>query len=295
MTSEILQYAFNGIAAGAIYALVGSGFMLIYSTSRFFHFAHGVIYTTSAYITYGAVKFLGLSMVSAVLAALIAAALLGFLMEIGIYYPLKKARAGALVLLLASLGLLVVLQTLISVIFGAQTVALRGAEVSNAVSIMGARSTLIQIITVLTSLLVCSLVWAILHFTILGRLVRATANDPELAMITGVPTERILRLTFVIGSLMAGIAGVLVAYDTYLTPTMGFGALLMGMIAFLIGGGDSVPSVWLGGAFLGLAYQFGAWILPSKWQDTVVFVILLLVLLLRPQGVLGKPLRKATV
>jgi branched-chain amino acid transport system permease protein len=293
--TEALQYIFNGVAAGSTYALIGIGFMFIYSTCRFFHFAHGAVYTIGAYATYGALKLLSWPPAFAILCGLCVATLAGSLMEVGLYRPLRKARASGLILLLASLSVYVVLQTLTSVLFGPQTVNLRGSNVSVGLDILGARITAIQVIIFFTSIILCSFIWAGMYLTRLGRMLRATANDPELAIILGIPIERIFLLTFAVGSLMAGVAGVLIAYDTNLTPTMGLSALLMGMVASIIGGNGSVPGVWIGGLFIGLAHQFGGVVLPSQWQDAIVFGILLIALILRPQGILGSPLRKVTV
>jgi branched-chain amino acid transport system permease protein len=293
--AEILQYIFNGIAAGSSYALIGIGFMFIYSTCRFFHFAHGAVYALGAYTTYGALKLWGWPPVIAILCGLCAATLAGSMMEIGIYRTLRKAKASALILLLASLSIYIVLQTLIAVLFGPQTVTLRGSVASVGIDILGARITVIQVVIFFSSIILCSIVWAGLYLTRMGRMLRATANDQELAFIIGIPIKKIFLLTFAVGSFMAGMAGVLIAYDTDLTPAMGLNALLMGMVASIIGGNGSVPGVWLGGLFIGLSHQFGGAVLPSQWQDAIVFGILLIALILRPQGILGASLRKVTV
>ena len=134
-----------------------------------------------------------------------------------------------------------------------------------------------------------------LKYTKIGQAMRAVANDPELASVTGIETDRVILSTFALGSALAGIAGILVALDVDMTPTMGMNALLMGVVAVIIGGIGSIPGVALGALLLGMAQQFGIWKISSQWQDAIAFVILLIFLLFRPQGFLGKKVRTATL
>ena len=124
---------------------------------------------------------------------------------------------------------------------------------------------------------------------------RAVADDLELARVSGIDSDRIILWTFAISSALAGIAGILVAFDTDMTPTMGLNVLLMGVVAVIIGGSGSIPGVALGALFLGLAQHLGVWGISSQWQDAIAFIILLAFLLVRPEGVLGKRVTKATV
>jgi len=126
-------------------------------------------------------------------------------------------------------------------------------------------------------------------------MIRAIADDQALAEAMGVPIERSILLAFGIGSAIAGVAAVLVAYDTSFSPTMGFHALLFGVVAAIVGGIGSISGALLGGLLIGFAENFGVWRLPTQWQDTIVFVILVLFLVLRPEGFMGLPLRKTEV
>ena len=124
---------------------------------------------------------------------------------------------------------------------------------------------------------------------------RAVANNAQLSDISGLNSDRVIFWTFAIGSGLAGIAGILISFDVDMTPTMGMNALLMGVVAVIIGGVGSVPGVVLGALLLALAQHIGLWYLSSQWQDAIAFVILLIFLLFRPQGFLGRKIKKAEV
>jgi len=292
MLSQLLV---NGLIAGSVYALVAIGFGLIFATTRFFHFAHGAIYTAGAYLTYLFTVVLSFPFFIALILAISLTAFLGGLIEIGIYRPLRQKKVSRMVLLLVSLGLFVVIQNSISLLFGDDTKSIRSGIVTEGLLAFGARITPIQVVIILVSLVLCLLTWAALRFTNIGGKVRAVANDPELAKIVGVHSDRTILLTFIVGSAMAAVAAILAALDTDMTPTMGFNALLMGVVAVIVGGIGSVPGAVLGGLLIGFAQHLGVWRLPTQWQDAIVFAILILFLLLRPQGILGKPLRKAAI
>jgi branched-chain amino acid transport system permease protein len=114
------------------------------------------------------------------------------------------------------------------------------------------------------------------------------ANDAELAQLSGINSDRYIFYAFAIGSFLAAVAAIMISFDTDMTPTMGFNALVMGVVAVIVGGINSLPGAALGGLFIGLAQNLGVYWLPSKWQDTIAFVILILFLLFRPYGILGK-------
>jgi len=292
MLSQLLV---NALIAASIYALVGTGFALIYSTTRFFHFAHGVVFTAGAYFAFLFNVWLGAPLIPSLIAGVTLAALLGCLMETAVYRPLRQRTASPLVLLLVSLGLYIILQNVISVVFGDDIKTIRSEIVEEGASILGARITSIQITTVCLSALLIGLSAVFLQKTRTGRAMRAVASDPELASVSGIAIDRVILWTFALGSSLAGAAGVLLALDVNMTPTMGMNALMMGIIAVIVGGVNSIPGVILGALLLGLAQHLGVWRIGSQWQDAIAFVILLAFLLFRPHGFLGKRVKKATV
>lgn len=161
--------------------------------------------------------------------------------------------------------------------------------------VLGARITDVQIMIIVTSIVLITLITLMLTRTKFGKTLRALANDPELARLSGINSDRYIMYAFAIGSFLAAIAAIMISFDTDMTPTMGFNVLVKGVIAVIIGGMGSLPGAALGGLFLGLAENLGVYLLPSKWQDTIAFVILILFLLFRPYGILGKKPQKAQV
>jgi branched-chain amino acid transport system permease protein len=208
---------------------------------------------------------------------------------------LHRIRATPLIFLLASLGLLLATQNGLSLAFGDDTKSLRTGSVSEGYPWFSARITPVQVATIFTVLVVFVSLGLVFKFTNIGRKMRAIANDPELADVFGVRSEMVILQAFVFGSALAGLASILAAYDTDLTPVMGFKALLGAVVAVIVGGRGSILGIFLGGMLVGLTQHLVVWKLPNQWQDASVFFMLIVFLLLRPQGFMGKPLRKATI
>lgn len=292
MVPEI-QYVVNGINAGATCALVALGFGLIFHVCGFFHFAHGGVYAVGAYAAYAFGQMLGWPIWCAIPIAILLSALVGGGIDIAVYRPLQRIRATPLAVLIASLGLLLVMQNILSLAFGDNSKSLRTGNITEGYLVLGARITTIQIITFFTVIVAFSAVGVLFRYSRFGRTVKAVANDPQLTNVLGVDTKIIVTLTFLLGSALAGSAAILAAYDTSLTPGMGFKALFGAVVAVIIGGRGSILGALLGGLLVGIVQNLVVWQLPGQWQDASVFVILIAFLLLRPQGFLGQPLRKA--
>jgi branched-chain amino acid transport system permease protein len=291
----IFQFILNGIIASGIYSLIALGFSTIFQTTRFFHFAHGAVYTFGAYFAYLFYIQLGLDRIIAFPLACVATMVIGIMCEVLVYKPMRKRKATDLTLLIASLGLYTLLQNIISMIWGDDTKTMRTGEVAEGHEFLGARITGIQIAIIIVSLVLIALLAQILIRTKFGKTLRALANDPELAQLSGVNSDRYVLYAFAIGSFLAAVASIMISFDTDMTPTMGFNALIMGVIAVIVGGINSLPGAALGGLFIGLAQNLAVYWLPSKWQDSVAFVILILFLLFRPYGILGKKPQKSHV
>jgi branched-chain amino acid transport system permease protein len=287
------QLIANGIITGMVITLIALGFAIIYITTRFFHFAHGIVFTAGAYFTFLFKNQFGLPFWFAIPIAILACTALGCLIEILIYRPLRHKGSSSLILLLASLGIYIVLQNIVSMVFGDDTKIIRSGIVKEGINFLGARITPVQITIIIVSLLLVVSCFLFLKYTKTGQAMRAVANDPKLARVSGIESDRVIFSAFALGSALAGIAGILVALDVDMTPTMGMNALLLGVVAVIIGGVGSIPGIAMGALFLGMAQHLGAWNVGSQWQDAIAFVILLILLLFRPQGFLGKKVKTA--
>lgn len=290
-----MQLAANIIVSASAILLVALGFSLIYTTTRFFHFAHGAVYASGAYLAFLLVSRAHLPLAYAILPAVILTALLGCAMEWAIYRPLRRKGTSAIILLISSLGMYVVVQNLISMVFGDDTKTIRTGAVREGIAVLGARITTIQIVTFCVALVLLAGTLALVKRTKIGKQIRAVASDHTLAGISGIDSDRVVLCTFAIGSALAGVAGILVALDVDMTPTMGMNALLMAVVAVVIGGIGSIPGLALSALLLSTIQQMGAWVLGSQWQDPLALFLLLLFLVIRPYGFLGKRTGKARV
>ncbi len=289
------QLLLNGIIAGSIYALIAIGFTVIYRTVKFFHFAHGVVYTAGAYFAYTLIISLQLNFALSFFLSIVLAAILGIAIDRFVYYPLRQQNASNLIFLLASFGVFIFLQNFIQLIYGAQILTIRTGPIKEGHHFLGAVITDIQILILAALIILMIFLWLFIQKTKLGKAMRAVADDPMAANVVGINPERIILTSFAIGSALAGAAGILISFETNIEPTMGFSALLKGIIASIIGGIGSIPGAVLGGFFLGLAENLGIWKISAGWKDCIAFGILIIFLLLRPWGILGNKTEKKTI
>ncbi len=282
-----LQLLFNGLIAGSIYALVASGFSLIYSTNRFMHFAHGGTVTVSAYILLTLFQIWGLNFYFATALTVIAAGTLGYLMHVLLYQPLRKRGSSGAILLIASVGLMILLENLMLMIYGADVKSLKFIKIAKGMEFFGAIITPLQLIIVVSAILLFIAMMLFVRYSKLGTTMRAVADNPELAEVSGINTSRIQGLSFAIGSAIAGFAAVLIGLEQNIEPTMGFPLIIKGFTGAIIGGVTSLPGSIMGSYLLGLVENFGIWYLPSGYKDAIAFVILFIFLLWKPTGILG--------
>ncbi|MBL7185389.1 MAG: branched-chain amino acid ABC transporter permease [Phycisphaerae bacterium] len=292
------QLLLNGIITGSIYALIALGFALIYQTVKFFHFAHGVVYAVGAYLAYSVLRIAHSPSTSsgqagvfgwgiAVVVGVVGTAVLGVLIDLLVYRPLRKRKAPNLVFLIASFGVFILIQNLLQLIYGAQILTMRMGPVKEGHHFLGAVITNVQILILAVSMCLCVSLWLFVKKTRLGKAMRAVADDPLAASVVGINPERIILAAFAIGSALAGTAGILISLETNIAPTMGMNAILKGIIASIIGGIGSIPGALFGGLFLGIAENIGIWKISAGWKDCIAFAILIVFLLIRPGGIMG--------
>jgi len=289
------QLIINGTIAGSIYALIAIGFIVIYRTVKFFHLAHGVVYTAGAYFAYTLIISLHLNFVLSFFLSIALAAILGIGIDRLVYYPLRQRNASNLVFLIASFGVFIFIQNLIQLIYGAQILTIRTGPIKEGHHFIGAVITDIQIMILVVSVIFMLLLWFFIQRTKLGKAMRAVSDDPVAANVVGINPEKIILTSFAIGSALAGAAGILISFETNIEPTMGFTAILKGIIASIIGGIGSIPGAVIGGFFLGLAENLGIWKIQAGWKDAIAFGILIVFLLIRPWGFLGTKSTKETI
>lgn len=283
-----LQLLIHGLIAGSTYALVAAGFSLIYSTTRTLHFAHGGVISLSAVALYWFMAELQLPVLVSVLGALVVAALLGFAVDGFLYEPLRARSASSLITLVGSAAALFFMEAVALLVFGADSQTLPVGELPRQISFFGAHISVLQLMTIGVAGSSIGLLQWLMRGTKLGRSMRAVADNETAAEILGISARRVRGAALVIGSLLAGVAAVLIALETHVDAALGTNLLLGGFAAAVLGGVGSVPGAVVGGLVFGLLENFGAWFVPPGFKTAFGLVLLVVVLLVRPSGLLGR-------
>lgn len=285
--SIIPQLIANSIIAGSLYALVALGFNLIYGVTKFFNLAHGSIATVGGYIVFAFTKKINLGTPFAIILGIVGAAFIAWLFDRFVYKPMRDRKASQMVLLVGSLGIFTALQAVIAIIFSSQfqTLGSSSGEITT-FTFAGATITDIQAIIISSSVLITIVLALYIRKSYFGKSVLAVSDDEEVAKVVGINTDKVIQRVFIIGSAIAGLAGILVGYDTGLEPTMGMNLLLKGVIASIIGGIGNVWGGFLGAFLLGFVENFGIWKISGEWKDAIAFGLLIIFLLVRPKGIL---------
>jgi branched-chain amino acid transport system permease protein len=304
------QLLVNGLTLGSLYGLIALGYSMVYGILKLLNFAHGDVYMIGAFVGYGVLTLLGgpLSpnialaplIVFMFLAAMLACGALGVVIERFAYRPLRDAPRIAP--LISALGVSFFLQNSALLLFGAQFRSydsfvlgspnpefFEPGPLTDAVFVVnGVNVQLIQVIVLATTAGLMVALTLLVAKTRIGKAMRATSFDREAAAMMGIDTDRVIASTFFIGSVLAGAAGVMFGLlFSQVFHFMGFLAGLKGFTAAVVGGIGSIPGAMLGGLLVGLAEAFAGGYLGGRWADLTVFGILILVLLIRPSGLLG--------
>jgi branched-chain amino acid transport system permease protein len=282
------QLILNGLIAGAVYSMVALGFNLIFGTAKFFDLGYGALTAVGGYAVFYFSKILGLDIYLSIIIGVIIAGLIGFTIEKLIYRKLRNKKASNMVFLVASLGVMTAMQAIIAILFSSQFQTFSDKIESRTFEIFGGVITNIQALMFILSIVIMLTLAFVFKFTKFGKVVKAVSDDEEVSKIVGIDTNKVIGKVFFIGSAIAGLAGILVGFDTGIEPTMGFSLLLKGVIASIIGGVGNIYGGVLGAFFLGLVENFGIWQISGEWKDAIAFTILIIFLLFRPHGFLGK-------
>lgn len=298
------QQLINGLVLGSVYALIALGYTLVYGILELINFAHGEIAMIGAMVSLAVIQALaaagmGLSgpmlVLAGVAVAIPACAMLGYSIERIAYRPLR--RAPRLAPLITAIGVSIILQNVAMIIWGRQYIAFPAVLENTRHALFGATVTNVQITIVILSAVLMGGLMLLIKTTRLGRAMRATAQAPDIAGLMGVNINRIISITFIIGSSLAAIGGLMVsAYYGIAHYYMGFMLGLKAFTAAVLGGIGNVAGAVLGGLLLGLIESFGAGylgtltngFLGSHYQDVLAFVVLIIVLTIKPSGLLGE-------
>ncbi|OOM69956.1 high-affinity branched-chain amino acid transport system permease protein LivH [Clostridium puniceum] len=284
---EFLQQLINGLALGSVYALLALGYTMVYGIIQLINFAHGEIYMIGAFAGFYSASTLKLPLIPTLLVAMAVSALSGIIIEKVAYKPLRNSPRIAL--LITAIGVSLFLQNAMRLLVGSNPKPF--PDLINAGSI-NIGSIQIEVKTILmfgVSALLVILLQFIVYKTKVGKAMRASSQDMEAASLMGINVNNTISLTFAIGSALAGIAGVLVAISyPSITPYMGAMPGLKAFVAAVLGGIGSIPGALVGGIAIGLLETFSKAYISTNFSDAIVFAILIVILLIKPAGLLGK-------
>ena len=291
--NEFLQQLINGLAVGGIYALVALGYTMVYGVLKLINFAHGDIFTIGAYLGMTLLVSGGLSgsMTPVLAVGLVVfglVALLGVALERVAYRPLRKANRLAAVV--SALGASIVFQNAVMLIYGARVYVYPENLIPTLTfNIFGLNVPLMRVIVIVSSLVLMLALYAFINRTRMGTAIRAVAIDQGAARLMGINVDRVISLVFFIGAGLGGVAGVMVGtYYGQIDFTMGWSYGLKAFTAAILGGIGNIPGAMIGGLLLGVIEALGASYLAMAWKDAIAFLVLILILIIRPTGLLGE-------
>jgi branched-chain amino acid transport system permease protein len=299
---KFLQLTVDALTLGSVYALIALGYTLVYGVLKLLNFAHGDVFMVGTFIGFGMLQLLGgtsnpivpiwLLLIAITLAAMVGCAALGVVIERFAYRPLRDAPRIAP--LISALGVSFFLANSMQLLFGATprnydtfqladaALYIKGFDIGNV------HIALLRIITIVSAVVLMLILWYLVNRTRTGKAMRATSFDREAAAMMGIDIDRVIVFTFVLGSGLAGAAGVLQSLRVPTTVAIGFVVGLKGFTAAVIGGIGSIPGAMVGGLMLGFAESFAQGYISTKWSDLIVFSILIAFMIFRPQGLLGR-------
>ncbi|NMA91535.1 MAG: branched-chain amino acid ABC transporter permease [Firmicutes bacterium] len=283
-----VQQLMNGVILGSTYALIALGYTMVYGIIELINFAHGEIYMFGAFVGLLLVTVLDIPFFLAFLLAMALGSLLGVTVEYLAYRPLR--RSSRLSALISAIGASFFLSNLALLIMGSQPFSFPNpfeAKIYHTPLFIISR---VEITVLLSSLILMIALTFFVQRTKIGKAMRATAQDKDTASLMGINIDRIITITFAVGSALGAAAGVMVGiYFRTVTPTMGFMPGLKGFVAAVLGGIGNIPGAMLGGILLGIAEVMGAAYISSQYRDAVAFALLIIILLFKPAGLLGRP------
>ena len=290
---QIIQYLINGISIGAVYAIIALGYTMVYGIAKMLNFAHGDVIMVGAYISFCVTNYLGLPAWVSVIAAMAACTLLGILIEGLAYKPLRGTPS--LAVLITAIGVSYFLQNAAQLIWGSAAKNYTSVVTMDPIKLFDGQLVITGevLLTVAVSVAVMAGLTFFTNKTRTGKAMRAVSEDRAAAQLMGINVNHTISLTFAIGSALAAVAGVLMCSTIpVLQPTTGSMPGIRAFTAAVFGGIGSIPGAMIGGILLGIIETFAKAYLSTQFSDAIVFSVLIVILLVKPAGLLGKQIQE---
>jgi neutral amino acid transport system permease protein len=284
---DVAQTGLTGLSLGAIYALGAVGLTLVYGILKLVNFAHGDFLTFGAYMAYLVNVTWGMPLVLGIFFAMAATALLGVFFEKVMWGPMRARGAGLLQLLLMSIGLAFLLRAVFQYVWSTE-IRFLDVNVIETVEVFGLRIGRTSLVVLIVGIVVIVAIGLVLRYSLLGKRMRALSDNLELAETSGIDTSRVILYTWLFAGALAGLAGVMAAATTELRPELGFELLLPIFAAVILGGIGDAFGALAGGLVLGLVIEWSTLFIEARWKVSIGFVALIVVLIVRPQGIFGR-------
>lgn len=282
---DCLQYLINGIAQGSIYALLALGYTMVYGIIRFVNFAHGEFLMLGAMCGFYS-SLIGVPIPLRIIIAMLGAGLIALIVERCLYRPIRSS--GRIPALITAIGASIFFQYFGQIVFGVEPKKIDPFITEVQYDLGQIQISNIQIAIFIITLLILIFLWWLAHYTKIGKAMRATSFSVNAAELMGINTNRIIAFTFFLGASLAGLAGMLICHKVTVEPMMGTNLGLKAFISAVVGGIGLMPGAALGGFILGIAENLVAGLYSSTFRDGVSFLILILILIIKPAGILGK-------
>ena len=293
MSMSFVSYILNGISLGSVYAIIALGYTMVYGIAKMLNFAHGDIIMVGSYVAFIAINSMGLPVPVSILLSVVVCTVLGMVIERVAYKPLR--HASKLAVLITAIGASYFLQNVALLIFGANTKSFTSIVGNGSVQLAGGALsvTMVTIVTVIACVVIMIGLMAFMKYSKAGHAMLAVSEDDGAAQLMGINVNATIALTFAIGSGLAAIAGVLLcsAYPS-LTPYTGSMPGIKAFVAAVFGGIGSIPGAFIGGILLGVIEILGKAYISSQLADAIVFAVLIVVLVVKPTGLLGKQIQE---
>lgn len=284
---NVLEQLINGLSTGSIYALIALGYTMVYGIAKMINFAHGDIIMVGAYALYVVASMLGIPVIPSIILTIVICAMLGITVEKVAYKPLRKAPP--LAVLITAIGVSYLLQNLALLIFNATPIPFQSVIQVPSITIGGLTISGVTIVTLVITVISMIILTLFINKTKAGSAMRAVSEDKGAAELMGINVNQTISLTFAIGSALAAVAGILyICQYQSLRPTLGALPGIKAFVAAVLGGIGNVPGAMLGGIVLGIIESLSKAYISTELSDAIVFGVLVVVLLVKPSGLLGK-------